>query len=528
MTSRNPASGSRRCQKCLGRVRDDMRTVNFCEHGSKRHFSWLISAVESRFRLKPAEHPVFRILAVVLVTVGFGASSDASAQASVSYTYVHPRGVPAACTTIYIAPRKDRKPGSGTPSNPFNASSAAKFDALIQRFSRNAAIYYAPGVYYTKGWQPGHPQTANPNCYHIGAGIDQTIVRLDPTAVLESGGNGSITIFACDYNQRSDGFEVWNMTVDGNADQNRQFQSGTGIIALIGCQGNNILIQGDKFMGWGTKGGEVSPIFIQPSALSFSGVTFSHCHLQNCLFTLPATGNLDGTSIACVTADRGVPVVDWQILDNTFTNVASDFTYSHALCGLFQQGNTVNGCETGFYAEPGSGSSAGTNNLSPVVIQNNTFIGVPFVCVLNFHPNGQFGPLTFANNKVILPNEDGIYSVGVNIKGSVSLTPAVASIIVSGNEFKGEQPSDACYYRGVDLSGFNTSNLVGNLVLQDNKFDSYVPSDREFVVNSNAVPNVHESGNVYCNGREVKCVRLRPGEHAQPESSPDRHQGTTP
>jgi hypothetical protein len=447
-----------------------------------------------------------RILALVLVTIGFGDCSDTPARAAESYTYVHLRGVPGARITIYIAPRTDGKPGNGTPSDPFNVSSAAKFDALIQRFSRDAAIYYAPGVYYTEGWQPGHPQTANTNCYHVGAGIDKTIIRLATDAVREPGGNGCVTIFACDYNQRADGFEIWNMTLDGNANNNTAFQGGNNNITLIAVTGNNILVQGDKLMGFGTTGGENFTVWIQPSAVAWKGFKFSHAHVSGCTFTQPAAGNKDGASLCCVSADAGVTVQDFEILGCQFINVASDFTYTHAMCGLFCQGNLVTGCQTGWYAEPGSGS--GTNNLSPVVIQNNTFIGVPFVCVLKFHPNGQFGALTFANNKVILPNDASIYSVGVGIQGSFGLTPAVASIIVSGNEFKGEQPSDASYYRAVDLSSFNTSNLVGDLVLKHNKFDSYEPSDREFVINPNAVPNVHESGNVCSNGRKVSCVRL--------------------
>jgi hypothetical protein len=41
------------------------------------------------------------------------------------------------------------------------------------------------------------------------------------------------------------------MTLDGNANNNKQFQSGIGTICLIHCQGNNIFVQGNKLMGWG-------------------------------------------------------------------------------------------------------------------------------------------------------------------------------------------------------------------------------------------------------------------------------------
>ena len=426
----------------------------------------------------------------------------------VTYAYgaFTPWNAPQPSTRIYIAPRTDGKPGSGIPSDPFDASSSAKFDALIQRCSHNAAIYYAPGVYYTMGWQPGHPQTANPNCYQIGAGIDQTIVRIDPAALLEAGGNGTISIFSCDYNQRADGFEVWNMTLDGNANNNTQFKSGTGNISLISCQGNDILVQGDKLMGWGTKSGECFVVFIMPSAISFSGLTFSHCHVQNCLFTLPATGNLDGCSICCVAGDNKVTVVDYQILNNQFINVTSDFQYSHALCGFFQQGNLVNGCATGWYAEPGAGSSVGCNNLAPIVIDSNTFINVLFVAQMDFHTNGLLGPVTFSNNIVRLPNGYNIYSVGVNLCGQRPTNiPAMPSITVSGNEFMGlnQLSTQNSYYRCVDLSGFGNSEVVGHLNLTGNRVDNSLPSGREFVVDYYEIPSVTASGNIYANGVTV-------------------------
>jgi hypothetical protein len=426
------------------------------------------------------------------------------AQGQVTYSYgaFTPWNAPQPAARVNIAPRTDGQPGSGIPSDPFDASTSAKFDALIQRFSKNTAIYYAPGVYLTKGWQPGHPQTATTNCYHIGAGIDQTIVRIDPTAVLATGGNGEISIFSCDYNQRSDGFEVWNMTLDGNANNNTQFKSGVGKMCLINCQGNNILLQGIKFMGWGTKSGECFVIYIQPSASSFSGTTFSHCHVQNCLFTLPATGNLDGTSICCVGADNSVNAVDYQILNNQFINVTSDFSYSHAMCGLFQQGNLVNGCETGVYTEPGSGSAAGTNSLAPIVIDSNTFINVPFVANMNFHPNGLLGPVTFSNNVMVLPNSYNLYTVGFDLSGSAPTTsPAITSITMTGNQFIGANQllTQQSYYRCLDIQGLGSKKVVGQLTLTGNRIDSNMGSGREFVVNNSEAPTVTASANTYLN-----------------------------
>ena len=426
----------------------------------------------------------------------------AGGQVTYPYGTFSPWNAPEPITRAYIAPRTDGQAGSGTPSDPFNASSAAKFDALVQRFNKNAAIYYAPGVYYTEGWQAGQPQTANTNCYHVGAGIDKTIVRLAPDAFRRPGGNGFVTLFACDYNQRADGFEVWNMTLDGNANNNTAFKQGNNNITLIYATGNNILIQGDKIMGFGTTGGENFTVCLTPSEAAWKGYTFSHNHVQGCIFTQPATGNHDGASLCCVGSDAGITITDFQTLGNQFINVSSDFTYSHAMAGLFCQGNLVTGCQTGWYAEPG----AGTNNLSPVTIQDNTFIGVPFVALATFHSNGQMGAIVFLNNLVILPNSDMDYAVGVCISGDpVTTHPAISSITVSGNEFLGvnQLAIQAAYYRCVDFTGFGNSQVVGKLTLTGNRVDGTVPSGREFVVDYYEVPSVTASGNIYFNGVTV-------------------------
>ena len=427
-------------------------------------------------------------------------------------TFTPSFGNPAPTTTVYIAPRTDGLSGSGTSSDPFNANTSSKFDTLIQTYNNSSGtatvIYFATGTYTTMGWQPSNPQTANSNVYLIGSGIDQTIVKLDPSATLEVGGNGGIVIFACDYNERSDGFEVWNMTVDGNANNNTQFQGGTGIIGLIGCQGNDVMINNDKFVGWGTKGGECSTIFIQPSALAFSGDTFSHCHLQNCTFTSPATGNGDGCSIACVAADNTVTVVDWEILNNTFTNVSSDFSYSHALCGEYMSGNTVNGCEDGFYAEPGSGSGAGTNNVDPIIITGNTFENVQFGVAMNFHTNGLLGPVTVTNNNFQLVNSSSVFSAGINLQGATPTTnPAMTSITCIGNTFigLGQGLTDPSYYRCVYLDGA-TAEIVGTVYIDNNLVNVNTNSSQEFEVTTTDVGALKFCSNTYHNGSSISVV----------------------
>ena len=426
------------------------------------------------------------------------ASTDAA------YTYgpaETPWYAPTAATTVHIAPRTDGQPGSGTASDPYDASSPTKYDALIQRFKSNVSIYYAAGTYYTEGWKPGKPQTANVNCYHLGAGIDQTIVRLasDSTCWV---------IFAGDYNQRSDGFELWNITLDGNANNNVLFQQQKNAIGLINVNGSNILLKQDKFMGFGTaiQGNECFPIFISPGSY-FAGQILSHVHVSTCIFTLPATGNKDGLSACTVGPDPSWTAVDFCIYNCQFLNINSDFSYAHALCGCPSSTlNTVNGCDTGWYAEPGSWGGSNVANFSPLV-DSNTFTNVRTAFRLTFHPNGQWAaPITFSNNTVTLPNASNINAVGLAVNGSFGIFPAMQTFNFIGNHFNGmsQQPSGTSYYRAIDLTGAGASGaVVGKMVIQNNHFGSYVPSGREFCIDRKEVPNVSASGNVYSNGTQV-------------------------
>src|ERR1700674_172086 len=58
-----------------------------------------------------------------------------------------------ALTNIYLAVRHDGISGSGTASNPFDASTAAKYDLLLATHSQNTIFNYAPGTYQTTGWR---------------------------------------------------------------------------------------------------------------------------------------------------------------------------------------------------------------------------------------------------------------------------------------------------------------------------------------------------------------------------------------
>jgi hypothetical protein len=404
---------------------------------------------------------------------------------------------------IYLAPRTDGRSGSGTRSDPYDASSPSKFDALLQRFPTNTVFHYASGVYETTGYH-FRSGNAGTNCVHRGAGIDQTIIRL----VADSGGDNEALIFGVDYSRTCSGFQVTNMTLDCNAANYPTFTQGGPQPAAINVQGNNILIKSVKVIGFGTGKihSECFPVTSRPGQV-FAGQSFSNIHVENCIFTNPATGNQDGVSVVSLGSDSpDVQVTDTAILNCQFVNLASDFLYVHAMNAALCRGNYVQGSVTalengqfitGFYDEPA------TIETQPVTITNNTFKDVFSAASINFHPTGGFGDFTFSNNTVILPNAFNIFSVGVNVWNQNSGRPTIKSITVDNNVFGGDPNTDPAYYRAVDESYYPPSILIGTLTIAGNQFQTAVPSGREFDVSADQVQTLQLGTNTYSNGGTV-------------------------
>ncbi len=66
------------------------------------------------------------------------------------------RGV-ATTREMWIAPRSDQKPGTGTERDPYDGHSQRAFDAVMSRIKTGTHVHILPGVYETdgdEGWQP--------------------------------------------------------------------------------------------------------------------------------------------------------------------------------------------------------------------------------------------------------------------------------------------------------------------------------------------------------------------------------------
>jgi hypothetical protein len=415
-------------------------------------------------------------------------------------------------TNIYLAVRTDGIAGTGTASDPFDASTAVKYDQLLATYSQNTIFNYAPGTYQTRGWHYRTRRSAGTNCQHFGAGVDQTVIKLVGASDLTQDG----VIFATDYDATADGFEVQNLTLDCNVLGNPKFTNGLGATAAICTTGSNILIRGIKVIGFGTSrvGAECFPVFIYPGpALSWR--SFDNITIDSCIFTAPASGNKDGLSCVSIGTTAGVTLTNTSITNCWFIDLQSDFTYSHAFFAERCIGNYVKNCQVGTYTEPISVQP------EPWVVQNNTFVDVDCGAAVKFHPTGKLQDLEFLGNTVVLRNTTAYTTEAVAVSetpdsiSGLRNKPEVVNLVIQGNSIQAEtvtaQTNSA--FTGFQIISQNQRYFVDTLTITGNQFSGANTNNGQQIKVTNApnfVLNSQISDNHYYDGTSVNVTPVPP------------------
>jgi len=400
---------------------------------------------------------------------------------------------------VYLAVRQDGRRGSGSAQDPFDASSAAKYDAILGRFREDTNFFYSPGIYETTGGHYRTRPTANPHCHHFGAGVDRTIIRLVGASHPTEEG----TIFYADYDSTVDGFELHDLTLDCNASGNPKFRDGIGAVGAVNVVGNNILFSNLKIEHFGTakRGVECFPLISYPGA-GHVGDQFENVRLQNSVFTEPATGNKDGLSCAVIAASSSARL-EGAIVNCRFINLKSDFSYSHAFGAALCEGNEVIGCETGFYLEPDDRQS-GT-----WIIRKNRFRDVIGAVAIKWHPTGSLNTIQFEDNNVVLAADPQRTCIAFAVDDTGlkpgDQRPNIAKVIFRNNRISLAQPSKEQVARaaGLLLVSQEARYSVGELLLEDNIF-SLQPGREMIISPSPVVRSFLQHNNVDSNRAEAR------------------------
>lgn len=148
------------------------------------------------------------------------ASSDCSGRAPIGYS------------RIYIAYRADARSGTGTASDPFDGSTAQKFDTLLRTRSENGVtnlvVCIDSGTFQTEGVHDylmgvGHLNKTQAGGFTVnrgwrvhGAGMDRTILKLADLYLDPSTGRYLVGRIINTYDLDSHGVEVSDLTLDDN------------------------------------------------------------------------------------------------------------------------------------------------------------------------------------------------------------------------------------------------------------------------------------------------------------------------
>jgi hypothetical protein len=400
---------------------------------------------------------------------------------------------------VYLAVRQDGRSGSGSAQDPFDASSAVKYDAILARFRDGTNFFYAPGVYETSGGRYRSRPTANPHCRHFGAGVDQTIIRLIGASHPTEEGN----IFYADYDATIDGFELHDLTLDCNAPGNPKFRDGLGSVSAVHIIGNNMLFSNLKIehFGTGKRGVECFP-FACFAGAGRAGAQFENIRLENSLFTEPAIGNKDGLTCAAIGGSTNTRV-QGAIVNCRFINLKSDFIYSHAFAAPLCEGNVVIGCEDGFYMEPDD------RQFGTWTIRKDQFRDVIMAAMVKWRPTGSLNTIQFEDNDVILSVDpqrtSAAFAVDDTGLKSGDQRPTIAKVIFRNNRISLTDPSKEQVARaaGVHLVSMEDRYSVGELLLENNVFD--LPSGREMIISpAPVVRSFLQRGNVDSKRAEVR------------------------
>ncbi len=86
---------------------------------------------------------------------------------------------------VWVAARTDGQPGTGTHSDPYDGSTAAKFDAVMNGLGGYTRVHLGPGTFQTNGYADGVAGGWQPHTGMkiVGSGVDVTVLQLYENAI---------------------------------------------------------------------------------------------------------------------------------------------------------------------------------------------------------------------------------------------------------------------------------------------------------------------------------------------------------
>lgn len=189
---------------------------------------------------------------------------------------------------VWIACRTDGVKGSGTASDPYDGSSATKFDALMNILSANTHVRIGPGTFQTSGYAAGVSGGWQPKAGMkiSGAGLGVTTLQLVNATTTNAHyfAVGAPTTTPLDY------FELSELTIDCALPSNQSVACGA-----VRVMGNHVRIRDVKCVNWGsritTQPGFVIALVIADPDTGAPVLTVDDAGIEDCVAVNPSANN---------------------------------------------------------------------------------------------------------------------------------------------------------------------------------------------------------------------------------------------
>jgi hypothetical protein len=389
--------------------------------------------------------------------------------------------VPAGYTRIFIADRHDGKPGTGSPSDPFDGSTADKFDKLLRSRSEGGVTHLivciGPGTFQTEGSgdyvqdqghvYPSHPAgfTVNQGWRIHGVEIDRTTLRLISMFTYPSNGKFLEGIIIGTYNFDSSGVEVSHMTLDDNYPALKpRYKAGLELVAVI-LRSNlgHQWVHNIHVMNASGEGPEDFPIGISSPTTNAANqgnlveyVTMDHWAGGLCTAIAIAGGS--GEVRHNTVTGYQIAYGGWSMLNVTFhDNTAIETDYGFNIDSL--QNSKIEIAFSNIVRPKLYGIVVGgSGDFSDFSIHDNTIqAGPKTVYGLVFQGNVRGAHVL--RNKIIPDRPDAAYNaVGLLEKNSKNLNNVFQENVVKGS-FKNSLQGSDCVWRNVTENGQQHSDL---------------------------------------------------------------------
>ena len=211
---------------------------------------------------------------------------------------------------LWIALRTDSVKGSGTQDDPYDGSTAAKLDTLLNSFAANTTIHFGPGTFQISGFKDlATTSWVKSGMKIYGSGVDVTTLQMVSASMADSHYYAIGHPYAQTTSNLADYFEVSDLTIDCNL----AAAGATTACGAVRLLGNHARVRRVKVINWGRKGGAVSECFVLAmlTADPASGVTaVVGCGIEECIAVTPGAADVGPTTVFHVGPKDDSPTTD--------------------------------------------------------------------------------------------------------------------------------------------------------------------------------------------------------------------------